>query len=86
MLADIVNACFEAGGSIAVWGNVRAIYRAKRTEGVSFPAMFFFAAFGAWNMFYYPHLGQWASFGGGMLLAIGEVAYVILMLRYRRRG
>lgn len=40
----------------------------------------FFSAWGIWNLVYYPTLGQWASFIGGVLLVAGNVAWVVLAI------
>ena len=82
---DLCNGIFEGGGSIMAWLNVAVLYRAKEVRGVSVSAFAFFAAWGVWNLYYYPHLNQWASFVGGVPLACANVAWVVLAVIYRRR-
>lgn len=82
---DIVNGCFEAFASVAYWLNIRALYRAKRVKGVSIVSFTFFAAWGYWNLFYYPHLGQWWSFFGGLGIVVAGTIWVIMAVYYERR-
>lgn len=81
---DLINAIFEFGGGILCWLNVRALWRDRVVRGVYWPVQGFFAAWGWWNLYYYPSLGQWASFWGGIFLVAGNTVWVILALRYRR--
>jgi hypothetical protein len=53
---------------------------------VSIAATAFFAAWGLWNLYYYPHLGQWASWAGGVAVVTTNTAYVAGMIYYARRG
>ena len=52
-------------------------------RGVSAWAFVFMATWGVWNMYYYPHLGQWASFAGGVVINSANVTWVVLAFRYR---
>lgn len=47
--------------------------------------MAFFWSWGIWNLFFYPSLGQWYSFVGGIALVAGNTVWVALALRYRNR-
>ncbi len=47
------------------------------------PATGFFAAWGLWNLLYYPALGQWFSFAAGVLLCFGNCVWVGHVLYYR---
>lgn len=67
-IPDLINGCFEFGGSLINLMNVRAIRRDKRVSGVHWSPFAFFTAWGAWNLFYYPFLNQWLSFTGGCLI------------------
>jgi hypothetical protein len=80
---DIVNGVFETVGALATWANVRRIRRDRRVAGVNFYSMAFFAGWGLWNLIYYPHLDQWASFVGGVLLVSGNVVWTVYAIRYR---
>lgn len=81
-LADAINAAFEASGGIMNCVNCLQLYRDKRVSGVSITAQMFFAGWGFWNLFYYPHLGQWFSFAGGLPIVLANVAWVVMALYY----
>lgn len=82
MTPDLVNALFEGFGGLMHWTNVRAIYRDKQIRGVNVWATVLFNFWGAWNLWYYPHLGQWASFWGGLVIVSANSVWVWLALRY----
>lgn len=81
---DLINAGFELFGGLMVFDHCRALYRDKRVAGVSVIATSVFFAWGLWNLFYYPHLGQWASFAGGLVIVTGNCTWLGMMLYYRR--
>jgi|TARA_Y100000310_G_scaffold244427_1_gene249186 hypothetical protein len=81
MTPDIINGIFELCGGFVLALNVRRLHLDKAVKGVDWRYITFFAAWGLWNLFYYPHLGQWMSFIGGALLVgvnaiwLGQVFY-----------
>lgn len=83
-LADVINGCFEAAGSIAAWRGVQALYKDKRWAGTRLEVNLFFLLWGLWNLYYYPSLSQWRSFAGGISLVIANIVTVSLMFKYRR--
>lgn len=80
--ADLTNGAFEFAGSLAVWMNVRALLRDREVKGVRVGVFVFFASWGVWNLYYYPSLGQWASFAGGVSIVVANVVWVVLAIRY----
>ncbi len=86
MSPDLINGLFEILGSAFTWMNVRQVARDKGYAGLFLPSIVFFMSWGAWNLFYYPHLGQWWSFVGGVSLVAANVSWVALMLRYGRKS
>ena len=84
MVPDFINGVFEAGATIALFAHVRALYRAKEVKGVSAGSFAFFASWGIWNLFYYPHLGQILSFYAGLGVVTMNVTWVVLAWRYSR--
>lgn len=84
MSNDLINGGFELVGAVMVWLSVLALYRQKEVRGVFWPSWAFFAAWGMWNLHYYPSLEQMVSFYAGLLLVSGNVAWVVLALYYRR--
>lgn len=82
---DLVNGGFELLGAYFSWVNTWTLYREKEIRGVYWPAWAFFAAWGLWNLYYYPSLDQWASFSAGILLVSGNIAWVALAINVRWR-
>lgn len=83
MSGDIVNALFEVGAVIALSFHIRAILKAKRVVSVSIVPIVFYSCWGAWNLVYYPSLGQTWSFVAGVGVFAVNTAHVALMAYYR---
>lgn len=81
-IPDLTNALFETGGSIVLWLNVRQIRRDKIPKGVHVAPFVFFTVWGFWNLYYYPHLGQWLSFFGGINVPIANATWLGHVLYY----
>ena len=81
---DFTNGCFELAGAMFLAFNVFRLFKDKRVAGVSIATVAFFSAWGVWNLFYYPSLGQWASFFAGIAVVIANVTWVCLALYYSR--
>jgi hypothetical protein len=79
---DLVNGVFEAFGSLGVWGNVLALIKDKQVKGTRWWFAAFFTSWGFWNLYYYPHLGQWLSFWGGASMALANLVWVVLAIKY----
>ncbi len=86
MWPDLINGLFEGLGAVALWGNVIAIRRDRRVNGVDWRATLFFTAWGLWNLYYYPHLGQWLSFVGGLAIVCVNITWLAHVLAYRSRA
>jgi hypothetical protein len=86
MSGDMMNGCFEAFGAVLTWRNALQLYRDRKISGVYWPATAFFAAWGLFNLWYYPSLDQWWSFAGGVVLVVGNIAWVVMALLWRRNG
>lgn len=82
---DAVNGAFELLGAPFVLVSLIKVIRNGDSSGVSYLTLLFFSAWGYWNTFFYPHLGQWLSFIGGVSLALANTAWVIAVFYYRRR-
>ena len=83
---DIINGLFELVGGLMCWLNFRKILKDKKVNGVCWYVTAFFSVWGMWNLYYYPSLGQWASFYGGVVLVVGNTAWVIMALIYSRKA
>lgn len=82
---DLVNGTFELLGGFAVMHHCLQLIKDKILRGVSYYATGFFFSWGVWNLYYYPHLGQWASFWGGVAIVSANCVYVSLMVYYHRK-
>ena len=83
-LADLINGLYESGGGLMNCLNVLALYRDKKVSGVRILPQAFFTSWGVWNLYYYPHLNQWVSFTGGLLIVVANMAWVGLAIYYTR--
>lgn len=81
---DLVNGLFESVGGVSSWLSVRQLARDRKVRGLYMPAQYFYAAWGLWNLFYYPSLAQWLSFLGGILIVSGNIAWLSLAWKYRK--
>jgi hypothetical protein len=76
-VSDIINGLFELVGAFMTWRNYVQLRRDGEVRGVYWPVTAFFAAWGLWNLYYYPSLGQWFSFAAGVLLVGWNIAWAI---------
>lgn len=83
---DLINGAFELWGGVMLWVNVKALWRDKRVLGISISTPAFFFVWGLWNLFYYPHLEQWASLVGAVFIVSANITWVMLALHYRKNG
>lgn len=81
---DFVNGLFEFFGSFAIGLSVLKLLKDKRVAGVSWLMVAFFASWGAWNLAYYPSLGQWWSFGAGIGVCTVNLIYMGQLIYYTR--
>jgi hypothetical protein len=81
---DTINACFELGGALLIWLNVRRLYRDRTVRGVFAPVFVFYTAWGFWNCVFYPAVGQMLSFYAGLGTTFGNLAWCALAWRYCR--
>jgi len=82
--ADTTNGLFELVGALLNWRNVARIRRDQRVRGVDWRTWAFFTAWGWWNVYYYPSLGQWASMLGGLVMVSANTVWVWYAIKYRR--
>ena len=82
---DLINAGFEFGGSLFVSLSIFKILKDKLVRGVHWAATAFFFCMGVWNLYYYFHLTQYASWVAGILVTIANSVYLILLIYYTLR-
>ena len=79
---DAINGLFELSGGLFLLRNVIQLYHDKVVRGVHWQPTMFFAAWGIWNLFYYPHLDQWLSFAGGLFIVVVNTIWLVQMIYY----
>jgi drug/metabolite transporter superfamily protein YnfA len=82
---DIINGTFEIIGGMLCCLNVRQIWRDRKVTGFYWPTQAFFAIWGMWNLYFYPTLGQWFSFGGGVFLVLANTTWTLLAHHYSKK-
>lgn len=82
MSPDLMNGLFEFTGAVMLARNVLQLHRDKMVRGVHWSPTLFFAAWGIWNLYYYPALGQWCSFSGGMAIVAVNFVWFCQMMYY----
>lgn len=85
MSPDLVNGLYECIGGLFALNNCRVLAKHKRVHGISIGSTAFFASWSFWNLYYYPSLGQWWSFMGGLVIVIANVTWVSMALYFQRR-
>lgn len=83
MLPDMINASFEMAASIFILNHARALWQSKQAHGISLLSTIFFASWGCWNIFYYPHIGQTYSFYAGIAVLIANLVWVYSIWKIR---
>lgn len=79
---DLINGTFEASGSLFIMTSIVKLYRQKMVRGVSWIHASFFALWGYWNLYYYPHLDQWLSFFGGIAIVSANTFWLCQLIYY----
>lgn len=82
---DIINGLFELVGAYFTWRNYFQLAKEREIKGVYWPMLAFFTVWGFWNLLYYPSLNQWFSFTAGVVLVLGNAAWVAkaVMLKWK---
>ena len=83
MIQDLINGGFEVAAGLSVLHHCAVLRHDREVRSLSIPAVFFFTAWGFWNIYYYPFLGQPLSFAGGIFVTVANCAYLALLLQYR---
>ncbi len=80
---DVINGAFEIVGAFLSWMNVYRLYKERVVKGVYWSVTAFFGIWGIWNLEFYSHLNQWWSFYGCIMLALGNLVWVIMAIKWR---
>lgn len=85
MLPDLINASFEFLGGFFILNHCRVLWKDKQVKGISVISTIFFTLWGVWNLYYYPSLGQWWSFAGGLLIVFSNFLWVFLLIKFSEK-
>lgn len=83
---DLFNGGFELLAAPFIFLSIMKLLKEKQVRGVSWVHVFYFTLWGLWNLYFYPHLNQWASFVGGLSIVVANGTWVILLIKYRKKG
>lgn len=86
MTPDSINGLFELVGAGLVWLNVRRLINDGEVKGVCISIQGFFAAWSAWNLYYYPHLDQWWSAAGAAAMSMGNLTWFVIATGLKRKN
>lgn len=81
----LLNAAFEAVGSIVIWLNVVRIRCDRTVKGSDWRVTAFYSAWGVSNLFYYPAVGDIYSAFACSGIALGNITWVVHALYYMRK-
>ena len=84
MTPDLINAAFELAAAFFILNHARVMIKSKQAYGISLLSTAFFASWGAWNIFFYPNVGQMASFYAGIIFCANM--FCVSAIIWVRRG
>lgn len=84
-VVDTINGLFECLGGWFVILSIMKLQGEKRVHGVSWLHAGFFTVWGYWNLYFYPQLGQWFSFLGGIVIVVMNTLWMIQLIHYSRK-
>ena len=84
MIADLINGCFELTAGLLLSLNVRRLFKDKQVRGVCLAPVMLMAAWGYWNLFFYPIVGATFSFLAGIPVAVVNTVWGIQIFFYGR--
>jgi len=82
---DLINGLFELAAGLFCVINIFMLIRDKTIKGISWIPTFFYVAWGAWNLYFYPSLGQMFSYWGGMVIFVVNLIWLSLLFYYKYR-
>jgi hypothetical protein len=85
-IPDLVNGLFEMVGGLTTFLNCWKLHKDKEVKGVVWQLTIFYTAWGLWNLYYYPSLGQWLSFLGGCVIVTSNVIWISQVVYYKRKA
>lgn len=85
MIADFIMGLIQLVSAGFMGISVWQLYKAKLVRGISAITVSFWVAWGFWDLYYFPSLGQWWAFAGAVAVTLINMLYVYLIVTYNRR-
>ncbi len=82
MTPDTINALFETLAGFFILLSILRLRRDRIVRGISITHVIFFWFWGAWNIYYYPHLGQFLSTLGATLVLMFNTIWTMMIIYY----
>lgn len=82
---DLINGSWELVAGFLLMRNCYILYQEKQVKGVSVLTTAFFTSWSMWNCYFYPTLGQWFSFAGGLVITSANMLWVIMAFYYSKK-
>jgi len=82
---DSVNGTYEMAGSFFILLCIIKLHNDKMVRGIHWLNVGFFATWGYWNIYYYPHLGQWWSTVGAIGITAMNTIWLGQLIYYTRK-
>ena len=79
---DVFNGAFEFLGAPFIFMSVLKLHKDKEVKGVSWTHVAFFSSWGLWNLYFYPFMGAWFSFLGGVALVLVNITWLLQLIYY----
>ena len=83
-IPDLINGLFVTFGSITGFMNCWKLHKDKQVKGIVWWFNIFYITWGCYNLYFYPHLHQWISFCGEILICLSNIIWVGLVIIYRK--
>lgn len=80
---DMYNGMFEAVAGALKIIDIFSIYKDKEVKGFSLIPVCFFVCWAAFNVWFYPAIGQYWSFIGGLFLFATNGIWLAMALYYK---
>lgn len=81
-LADAINGTLELIGAFFILKSILRLHEDKVVRGIVWYHPAFYMLWGYFNMYYYPSLGQWFSFAGGVAVVVTNTIWVGQLIYY----
>ena len=81
---DLINGIFELFGVLFILLSVRRLLIDKMVQGISWLQTAYFTVWGLYNLIFYPSLGLWYSFIGGIAIVITNTIWLIMLIYYTK--